>query len=346
MKTADFNYHLPKELIAQHPLADRQQSKLLVLDRFTGKIQHGTFTDITTLLKPGDTLVINNSKVIPARLFGIKEQTGAKVEVLILEIKDNVAKTIVGNAKVVKVGSVISFDQGQLKAECVKIETEGIRYFKLHFEGILYEILDEIGQLPLPPYITESLKDQERYQTVYAKIKGSAAAPTAGLHFTPELLAEIRKLGVQIVELTLHVGLSTFRPVKVDDVVNHKMHQEYYELSEEAAQQLNEAYQNNSRIISVGTTTTRVLETQMLRFGSFKAEHGSTDIFIYPGFEFKAISGLITNFHLPESTLLMLVSAFSSKDFIFEAYKQAIDQSYRFFSFGDAMMILGDDHVD
>lgn len=346
MKTADFNYHLPKELIAQHPLADRQQSKLLVLDRFTGKIQHGTFTDITTLLKPGDTLVINNSKVIPARLFGIKEQTGAKVEVLILEIKDHIAKTIVGNAKVVKVGSVISFDKGQLKAECIKVEPEGIRYFKLHFQGILYEILDEIGQLPLPPYITESLEDQKRYQTVYAKIKGSAAAPTAGLHFTPELLAEIRSLGVEIVELTLHVGLSTFRPVKVDHIVDHKMHQEYYELSEEAAQQLNKAFQNKSRIISVGTTTTRVLETQMLRYGCFRAEHASTDIFIYPGFEFKAISGLITNFHLPESTLLMLVCAFSSKDFIFEAYKQAIDQSYRFFSFGDAMIIIGDDHVD
>lgn len=346
MKTSDFNYHLPKELIAQHPLENRVDSKLLVLDRNTGGIKHQHFPDILQQLRSDDTLVINNSRVIPARLFGTKQVTGARVEVLLLEINDGLAKTIVGNAKTVKVGSMIVFDQGQLKAECVAVEAEGVRIFKLHYEGILYEILDEIGQLPLPPYIEEPLEDKERYQTVYASIKGSAAAPTAGLHFTKELLEKVKALGVNIVEITLHVGLSTFRPVKVDNVLEHQMHLEHYQVSSEAAQKLNEAKQSGHRIISVGTTTTRVLETQMERYGLFKAETGSTDIFIYPGFNFQAIDGLITNFHLPESTLLMLVSAFSSKDHIFNAYQQAIEQNYRFFSFGDAMMIIGERDAD
>ncbi len=339
MKTADFYYHLPKELIAQHPLSHRQQSKLLVMDKDSGALEHRHFYDIIDYLEAGDVLVLNNSRVIPARLYGVKSETGAKVEVLLLEIKDNIAKALVGNAKVVKLGTVVSFADGLLQAKCSSVEAEGIRIFELIYDGILYEILDEIGQMPLPPYITEPLINKERYQTVYAKIDGSAAAPTAGLHFTPELLETVKAKGIEIVEITLHVGLGTFRPVKVEDVQKHQMHLEHYQVSTNSAEILNKAKTENRKIIAVGTTTTRVLETQILRYNKFVAEQSSTDIFIYPGFKYQAIDGLITNFHLPESTLLMLVSALSSKDHIFKAYQEAINNDYRFFSFGDAMFI-------
>lgn len=340
MKTSDFNYDLPKKLIAQHPLENRKDSKLLVMDRHLGTISHHHFNEIEDYLQPGDVLVLNNSKVIPARLFGIKEDTLAKVEVLLLEIHQDKAKALVGNAKVVKVGTKIHFGDGMMSATCTQVEDQGIRYFDLEYDGLLYEVLDTIGEMPLPPYITQTLTDKDRYQTVYAKVQGSAAAPTAGLHFTEALLNHLKDKGIEIVELTLHVGLGTFRPVKVEDVESHHMHFENYQMSYEGAYRLNLAKQQNRRIISVGTTTTRVLETQMLRYNEFRAEVSRTDIFIYPGFEFKAISGLITNFHLPESTLLMLVSAFSSKESIMKAYQEAIREEYRFFSFGDAMFIV------
>lgn len=339
MKTSDFSFELPKELIAQTPLSNRSGSKLMVLDKEEQSISHHHFDELINFLRPNDLLVMNNTKVIPARLFGTKEETHAHVELLILKIVENKAECLVGNAKVVKIGTVITFGEGLLKALCVEVKDEGIRVFELIFEGILMELLDTLGEMPLPPYIHEKLEDKNRYQTVYAKVEGSAAAPTAGLHFTPELLKQIKDKGISIAEITLHVGLGTFRPVKVDDVHQHVMHLEEYEVSEEVATLLNEAKSNSRRIISIGTTTTRVLESQMSRYGKFVSEQSSTDIFIYPGYQFKAIDALVTNFHLPESTLLMLVSAFSSKEFIMKAYQEAIDYEYRFFSFGDSMLI-------
>lgn len=339
MKTTDFNYDLPPELIAQTPIEPRSASRLMVVDRHCGDITHHHFNEILDYLTSNDVLVINNSKVIPARLFGIKEETSAHVELLILKIVENTATCIVGNAKVVKLNTTVSFGEGLIKAKCIEVLDEGIRKFELIYEGILMEILDQLGQMPLPPYIHEKLEDKSRYQTVYAKFDGSAAAPTAGLHFTDDLLNQIRHKRIEIVEITLHVGLGTFRPVKVDDVTNHHMHVEEFYVSQQAAKQLNEAKKQGKRIISVGTTTTRVLETQMQLFNEFKEQHSETDIFIYPGFEFKAIDGLITNFHLPQSTLLMLVSAFSSKSIMLNAYEVAVKEKYRFFSFGDAMLI-------
>lgn len=340
MKTDDFDYELPEELIAQTPLTQRDASKLLVVDKKTGDLCHKHFDDILDYLKKGDVLVLNDTRVIPARLYGIKEKTGAVIEILMLKDHgENIWECLVRPAKRIKVGTTITFGEGKLKAECIEVREEGIRLFKLLYIGILYEILDELGEMPLPPYIHEKLEDKNRYQTVYAKNSGSAAAPTAGLHFTKELLEKIEQKGIQIVYITLHVGLGTFRPVNVEDVQKHKMHSEYYEMTEKAAQTLNNAKANGNDIISVGTTSVRTLETIMNLYGSFKACTGWTDIFIYPGYTFKAIDHLITNFHLPKSTLVMLVSAFSSKEIIMKAYKEAVDQKYRFFSFGDSMFI-------
>lgn len=341
MKTSDFSYHLPEELIAQNPIEHRDQSRLMVLNKTNQSIQHKRFYDILDEFKDGDVLVMNNTRVIPARLFGVKEETGAKIEVLILKTTGNIIEALVGNAKVVKIGTIITFKENVLSARCIEIKEEGIRVFEFLYEGILIEKLEEIGQMPLPPYIHERLEDSNRYQTVYAKINGSAAAPTAGLHFNEELLNKIRSKGVEIIEITLHVGLGTFRPVKVDNVEDHMMHYEDYEISQESAQALNQAKLSNRRIISVGTTSTRVLETQMKKYNQFVAEKSSTNLFITPGYQFKAIDALITNFHLPESTLLMLVSAFSSKEFILKAYNEAVKEKYRFFSFGDSMFIYG-----
>lgn len=340
MKTSDFKFDLDESLIAQTPLLERSKSRLMHLGRFDGSIEHLNFEDIIDYLEPSDVLVMNNTRVIPARLFGTKEVTGAHVELLILKMESNRAECLVGNAKVVKVGTIISFGDGQLKAQCLEVHDEGIRIFELLYEGILMEHLERLGETPLPPYIHEKLMDKERYQTVYAKVDGSAAAPTAGLHFTPDLLAKIKAKGITLCEVTLHVGLGTFRPVKVDNVLEHHMHEELYEVDEQTAQTLNDAKENNQRIIAVGTTSCRLLESQIKKHGQFVAEKSSTDIFIYPGFKYEAIDGLITNFHLPESTLLMLVSAFSSKQAILNAYQEAVASRYRFFSFGDAMLIL------
>ena len=340
MKTEDFNYELPEELIAQTPIKDRDQSKLLVLDKKTGNIEHRHFNNIIDYLDENDILVLNDTKVIPARLYGIKEDTNAHIEVLLLKEEDNNTwECLTKPAKRIKIGTIISFGNGLLKAECIKIKDEGIRIFKLHYNGILYEILDKLGEMPLPPYIHEKLADKNRYQTVYAKNIGSAAAPTAGLHFTKELLEKIKEKNITICYVTLHVGLGTFRPVSVEDVTKHKMHSEFYMMSKETANILNNAKQMNKRIISVGTTSTRTLETIMNKYHEFKECSGWTDIFIYPGYEFKAINGLITNFHLPKSTLLMLVSALAGKENILNAYNEAIKNNYRFFSFGDAMFI-------
>lgn len=340
MRTDDFDFQLPVQLIAQTPLKDRSASRLLVVDRKTGSLSHKHFYEVIDYLKAGDVLVLNETKVLPARLFGIKEGTGAHVELLILKHDHDVVECLVGNAKTVKVGTIVSFGNGELKAECLEVLPEGLRMFKFMYEGIFYEILDRLGVMPLPPYIKEKLNDPDRYQTVYAREKGSAAAPTAGLHFTPELLQTIENKGVEIVKITLHVGLGTFRPVDVQDVLLHKMHEEQYYVSEEAASLLNKAKKEKRRIISVGTTSTRTLETQMKKFGEFRAESSSTEIFIYPGFKFEAIDIQITNFHLPKSTLMMLVSAFATKEIIFNAYQEAIKEEYRFFSFGDSMLIL------
>ncbi|MCI8446721.1 MAG: tRNA preQ1(34) S-adenosylmethionine ribosyltransferase-isomerase QueA [Bacilli bacterium] len=340
MKTEDFNYELPEYLIAQTPLLKRDTSKLLVLDKKTGEISHHVFTDIIDYLHKGDVLVINDTKVIPARLYGVKEETGAVLEVLMLkDIGDDTWECLSKPAKRIKVGTVISFGDGQLKAECIEEREEGIRMMKFFYQGIFYEILDSLGEMPLPPYIHEKLENKDRYQTVYAKNVGSAAAPTAGLHFTDDLLEKIKAKGVIIVPITLHVGLGTFRPVNVEDVTKHKMHSEFYSMSKETAEILNLAKFENRSIISVGTTSTRVLETIMTLYGEFKECSGFTDIFIYPGYEFKAIDHLITNFHLPKSTLLMLVSALASKEYILKAYEEAVRCEYRFFSFGDSMFI-------
>ena len=340
MKTDDFDFYLPEELIAQTPLKKRDSSKLLVLDKKTGEIEHRHFSDIIEYLEPNDVLVMNNTKVIPARLYGVKEETNAVIEILMLKTtSDNCWECLAKPAKRVKVGTVISFGDGKLKAECIRVGDEGIREFKLIYKGILYEILDALGEMPLPPYIHEKLEDKDRYQTVYAVTPGSAAAPTAGLHFTLELLDKIKEKGVKIVYVTLHVGLGTFRPVNVDDVKNHTMHSEFYEMSKETADILNDAKENGYNIVSVGTTSTRTLETVMSLYNTFKECSGWTQIFIYPGYKFKAIDKQITNFHLPKSTLVMLVSALAGKENILNAYNEAVKNKYRFFSFGDSMFI-------
>ncbi|MHB7919531.1 tRNA preQ1(34) S-adenosylmethionine ribosyltransferase-isomerase QueA [Staphylococcus hominis] len=341
MNVEEFDYHLPESLIAQTPLKNRDQSRLLVLGRKTGNIAHKHFTDIMDYFETGDTLVLNDTRVMPARLFGLKEETGAKVEMLMLtRIEDNDWEVLLKPAKRIKVGNTLSFGNGKIIAECIKELEQGGRIMRLHYEGILEERLDELGEMPLPPYIKERLDDPDRYQTVYAKENGSAAAPTAGLHFTDELLQKIKDKGVNIAFITLHVGLGTFRPVSVEDINDHEMHSEYYQMTKETADILNKTKENGHRIISVGTTSTRTLETIRRDHEQFVATSGWTDIFIYPGFEYKAIDGLITNFHLPKSTLVMLVSAFSSREYILNAYKEAVTLKYRFFSFGDAMLII------
>ena len=340
MKTDDFDFELPEELIAQEPILKRDSSRLMVVDKKTGSISHHVFTDIVDLLNKGDVLVLNDTKVIPARLFGIKENTSAHIEVLLLNnIENNIWSCLVKPAKRVKEGTIISFGDGLLKAKCLEVDDEGIRKIEFKYDGIFMEILDKLGTMPLPPYIKTKLKDKDRYQTVYAKNIGSAAAPTAGLHFTNELLEKIKNKGIIICYVTLHVGLGTFRPVKVEDVSKHKMHSEYYEMNEETANILNKAKEEGRRIISVGTTSVRVLETVMNKYNYFCKCSGWTDIFIYPGYKFKAIDNLITNFHLPKSTLIMLVSALASREIILNAYKEAVKEKYRFFSFGDSMFI-------
>ena len=341
MRTDDFDFELPEELIAQHPISKRDESRMMVLDRNNGNIEHKNFFDIIDYLEEGDTLVLNDTKVIPARLFGVKEETNAHVELLLLKnIENDNWECLVKPAKRIKLGTIISFGDGLLRAKCIGVGEEGIRNFIFIYDGLFYELLDKLGTMPLPPYIREQLSEQDRYQTVYAKNIGSSAAPTAGLHFTKELLNEIENKGIKICYVTLHVGLGTFRPVNVEDVKTHKMHSEFYQMTEEVATILNDAKQNGKRIISVGTTSTRTLETIMSKYGEFKETSGWTDIFIYPGYEFKAIDALITNFHLPKSTLVMLVSALAGRDNILNAYQEAINNKYRFFSFGDAMILL------
>lgn len=339
MNTNEFDYNLPNELIAQTPLKNRSESKLLVMDKITGEFLDGTFTDILKYLKKGDCLVLNNTKVLPARLFGIKKETGAVIELLLLKnIEGDSWECLAKPQKRLKMGTILSFED-KLYAEVNFILPDGLVHVHFTYEGIFNEILDELGSMPLPPYIHEKLEDKNRYQTVYAKTLGSAAAPTAGLHFTDELLSEIKNIGVNIVYVTLHVGLGTFRPVEVDDVSNHKMHSEYYEISKKSADILNLAKQNNNKIYAVGTTSVRTLETAANKYGKFTECFGNTEIFIYPGYKFLAVDGLITNFHLPKSTLIMLVSALSSKENIMRVYNHAVDEKYRFFSFGDAMFI-------
>ena len=340
MKTDDFNYDLPEALIAQTPLKNRSESKLMVLDKKTGKIEHKHFFDIIDYLNKGDVLVLNDTKVIPARLIGEKEETGAVIELLLLKNReDNIWECLAKPVKRLKIGTIITFGQDKLKAKVLEILDEGIIHVQMLCEGIFYEILNELGQMPLPPYIKTKLEDKNRYQTVYAKNIGSAAAPTAGLHFTNELLKKIKAKGITILYITLHVGLGTFRPVVVEDVTKHEMHSEFYSMDKKTAQTLNQAKKEGRKIIAVGTTTVRTLETIMAKYQEFKECSGETKIFIYPGFEFKAIDNLITNFHLPKSTLLMLVSALASKEIILNAYKEAVQNNYRFFSFGDAMFI-------
>ena len=335
-----FDFYLPEELIAQSPSEIRDHSRLMVVNKKTGEIEHKHFYDIINYLKPGDVLVRNNSKVIPARLFGIKEETGAHVEVLLLKDKgNNVYECLCGNAKVIKVNTIITFGNGELKAKCIEVKDEGIREMELIYEGILFEILDKLGQMPLPPYIHQQVKDNSRYQTVYAKIEGSAAAPTAGFHFTEDLFEKIKQKGIEVLDVTLHIGLGTFRPVKVDNILDHHMHSEAFEMTEEVANKLNKAKQEGRRIIAIGTTSTRTLEAIYQKYNKFVPTRESTNIFIYPGYQFKAIDALITNFHLPKSTLIMLVSAFANKDLILKAYNEAVKEKYRFFSFGDAMFI-------
>ncbi|MEG7531367.1 MAG: tRNA preQ1(34) S-adenosylmethionine ribosyltransferase-isomerase QueA [Hungatella sp.] len=343
MNVTDFNFDLPEELIAQDPLEDRSASRLLVLDKKTGEIEHRVFRDITSYLHQGDCLVVNDTKVIPARLFGIKEDTKAKIEVLLLKRKeDDIWETLVKPGKKAKVGTVISFGEGLLKGTVVDVVAEGNRLIQFSYEGIFEEILDQLGQMPLPPYITHQLQDKNRYQTVYAKHDGSAAAPTAGLHFTKELLRQIEEMGVTIAHVTLHVGLGTFRPVKVDDILDHHMHSEFYIVEEEEAKKINAAKKQGGRVICVGTTSCRTLESATGEDGILKAGSGWTEIFIYPGYQFKILDALITNFHLPESTLVMLVSALAGREHVLHAYEEAIREHYRFFSFGDAMFIADD----
>lgn len=341
----DINYYdfdLPEELIAQTPEKKRDHSRLMILNKDDETISHHHFYDILDYLHKGDVLVRNNSKVIPARLIGEKEETHAHVEVLLLkDLGENIWECLCGNAKVIKLDTIISFGDGRLKAKCVEVKDEGIRRMKLIYEGILFEILDVLGKMPLPPYIHTQCEDNSRYQTVYAKIEGSAAAPTAGFHFTEELFEKIKAKGVEVIDVTLHIGLGTFRPVKVNNILEHHMHSEVYEISKDAADRLNKAKEEGRRIISIGTTSTRTLESCMTKYGKFVPTHEATSIFIYPGYKFKAINGLITNFHLPKSTLIMLVSAFAGREFILKAYNEAIKEKYRFFSFGDSMFIYG-----
>lgn len=344
MDVKDFYYDLPQELIAQDPLEDRSSSRLMVLNRTTGAVTHKIFSDIIDYLNPGDCLVLNNTKVIPARLFGVKEETGAHVEVLLLKRKENDNwECLVRPGKKLKPGAKVIFGDGLLHGEITDVLEEGNREIHFTYEGIFEEILDQLGQMPLPPYITHELKDKNRYQTVYAKYDGSAAAPTAGLHFTKELLQKVKDKGVQIAEVTLHVGLGTFRPVKVENVLDHHMHSEYYQITQEAADLINQTKANGHRVISVGTTSTRTLESAADENGFLKATSGWTQIFIYPGYQFKVIDCLITNFHLPESTLVMLVSALAGREHVLAAYEEAVKERYRFFSFGDAMFITDDE---
>ena len=340
LRKSDFYFDLPGELIAQDPLEDRASSRLMFLDKNTGEIEHHIFREITDYLNPGDCLVLNNTKVIPARLWGKKAETGAGIEVLLLKRKEiDVWETLVKPGKKARPGTVIEFGDGLLKAEVLEIVEEGNRLIRFAYDGIFEEVLDQLGEMPLPPYITHKLQDKNRYQTVYAKYEGSAAAPTAGLHFTPELLQQIEQKGVSIAYVTLHVGLGTFRPVKEDNVLNHHMHSEYYEISQEAADLINQAKEQGGRVICVGTTSTRTIESAADEQGKLHACSGNTEIFIYPGYRFKVLDALITNFHLPESTLVMLVSALAGREQVLHAYAEAVKERYRFFSFGDAMFI-------
>lgn len=340
LRTSDFYFELPKELIAQDPISDRSASRLLLLDKDTGRISHDIFKNIGSYLKKGDCLVLNNTKVIPARLLGVKEDTGAHVEVFLLKrLKDDIWEALVKPGRKLRPGARVVFGDGLLKCEIMDVVDEGNRMVKFSYNGIFEEILDKLGEMPLPPYITHKLKDKDRYQTVYAKYDGSAAAPTAGLHFTKELLKELEDKGIDIAYVTLHVGLGTFRPVKVDNILEHHMHSEMYMISAEAAQKINRARDNGNRIICVGTTSCRTIESAADENGRLKAGNGETDIFIYPGYRFKVLDCLITNFHLPESTLVMLVSALAGRENVLNAYREAIKEKYRFFSFGDAMFI-------
>lgn len=342
-KTSDFDYELPKELIAQTPLADRTASRMMVIHKDQGTYEDRSFRDLLEYLKPGDVLVRNNTRVIPARLFGTKEETGAHVELLLLRQNENdIWECLAGNAKVIKTGTVISFHDGRLKAKCTGIGEKGIRFMQMMYEGIFNEILDELGNVPLPPYIREKLDDPERYQTVYAKVRGSAAAPTAGLHFTPEFFEQIREKGVIIAEVTLHVGLGTFRPMDTEEIADHKMHSEIYMMSKETADILNKAKEEGRRIIAIGTTSVRTLESVYNRFGRFEECSGGTELFIYPGYEWHTIDCMITNFHLPKSTLIMMIASFAGYDLTFEAYAHAVEEKYRFFSFGDCMLITNE----
>lgn len=341
MNVSEFNFDLPQELIAQDPLEDRSSSRLLVLDKETGDIQHKNFRDLLSYLRRGDCLVVNDTKVIPARLYGVKEETEAKIEVLLLKRRESdLWETLVKPGKKARPGTVISFGGGILKGTVIDVVEEGNRLIRFSYEGIFEEILDQLGQMPLPPYITHELKDKNRYQTVYAKHDGSAAAPTAGLHFTEELLEEIRNIGVCIAHVTLHVGLGTFRPVKVDNILDHHMHSEFYVVEEAEAEKINGAKREGGRVICVGTTSCRALESAAGEDGILKARSGWTDIFIYPGYRFKILDCLVTNFHLPESTLVMLVSALAGRERVLHAYREAVREQYRFFSFGDAMLII------
>lgn len=345
MDVKDFYYDLPEELIAQDPLEDRSGSRLLVLDKKTGEVEHKVFRDIIDYIRPGDCLVINNTKVIPARLYGVKEGTEAKIEILLLKRKENdIWETLVKPGKKCKVGTKIAFGEGLLTGEIVDVVEEGNRLIQFQYEGIFEEILDRLGQMPLPPYITHQLKDKNRYQTVYAKYDGSAAAPTAGLHFTPELLEQVKQKGAKIAEVTLHVGLGTFRPVKENDVLKHHMHSEFYRIEQSEADKINQTKREGGRVIAVGTTSTRTLEAAADENGLLREISGWTEIFIYPGYQFKVIDALITNFHLPESTLVMLVSALAGREHVLNAYETAVKEKYRFFSFGDAMFITDHRH--
>lgn len=343
MKTSDFFYDLPKELIAQDPLKDRSASRLMLLHRKTGRIEHKVFTDIVDYLRPGDCLVRNNTKVIPARLFGVREDTGAAIELLLLKRRGNdIWETLVKPGKKVRTGARLVFGEGHLHGVIIDVLEDGNRLIQFHYEGIFEEILDQLGQMPLPPYITHKLEDKNRYQTVYARYEGSAAAPTAGLHFTEELFGKLQEKGVKVANVTLHVGLGTFRPVKVEDVASHHMHSEYYRIEPEEAAKINETKARGGRIVCVGTTSCRTIESAADDAGVLQPGEADTEIFIYPGYRFKVMDELITNFHLPESTLLMLVSALTGKDLAMEAYEEAVRERYRFFSFGDAMLILDD----
>lgn len=338
MKLSDFDFELPEELIAQHPAKKRDESRLLVLHKNTGEIEHKHFYDIIDYLKPGDVLVRNNSKVIPARLYGTKKDTGAKVEVLILKRDNDICECLCGNAKAIKTGTIIEFSD-KLYGECIERKEEGIRLFKMHYEGIFLEVLNEVGMMPTPPYIHEKLEDKDRYNNVYAQINGSAACPTAGLHFTEELNKKLIEKGIEILDVTLHVGIGTFKPVKEENIEDHNMHSEYYTMSSYTAERLNLAKKQGRRIITVGTTSTRTLETIMNKYGEFRECEGDTNIFIYPPYKFKSIDALITNFHLPKSTLIMMISALASREMILDTYKTAVENKYRFFSFGDSMFI-------